>query len=174
MTEGLYMKYFVLTPTKSNAYGRASRMALYAYADAIKSENQQLAYDIIGWYMELEKSLTQPELAEDVKIDMLSSVYAPCGEVQPGEELDLPDDECVGTEPYENALTECENCQSTDIYLLDFVQDEWSKEFPQWCCRKCGEIFYDEEYPRKIKTEKEKKEMEAEERDRGLEEGCGC
>ncbi len=46
---GLLMKYFVLSPTKEGPYGRASRVALRAYAKAIREENQQLSDDLRKW-----------------------------------------------------------------------------------------------------------------------------
>lgn len=51
--EGLVMKYFVLTPTKRNAYGKASRLALMAYADAIEKVNPALKKDIHDWLVRI-------------------------------------------------------------------------------------------------------------------------
>lgn len=51
--DGLIMKYFILKPrAKDNAwdvYALASRMAMLAYAEAVQSENPQLAKELIGW-----------------------------------------------------------------------------------------------------------------------------
>ena len=47
--DGLRMKYFVLNPTKRDTYGKASRNALFAYADTVQDENTQLADDIRLW-----------------------------------------------------------------------------------------------------------------------------
>lgn len=43
------MKYFVLKPRGSSPYHHASRAAMYAYADAIEDENDQLAEDLRMW-----------------------------------------------------------------------------------------------------------------------------
>ena len=49
MGNGLQMKYFVLNPHKDNAYGRASRRALFAYAQEIAPENAEMASDLFHW-----------------------------------------------------------------------------------------------------------------------------
>ena len=49
MKEGLLLKYFVLKPKGGCPYGEASRMAMLAYAKAIKKENPQLAKDLKEW-----------------------------------------------------------------------------------------------------------------------------
>lgn len=46
---GLVMKYFVLNPSKDTPYGRASRVALIAYAEEIKKTNPMLSKDILDW-----------------------------------------------------------------------------------------------------------------------------
>ena len=46
---GLQMKYFVLKPSGDNAYARASREAMIAYAIAIKLENKKLADELREW-----------------------------------------------------------------------------------------------------------------------------
>lgn len=46
---GLIMKYFVLKPKGSDAYARASRNAMRAYALAIQDENKELAYSLWEW-----------------------------------------------------------------------------------------------------------------------------
>lgn len=51
---GLQLKYFVLNPTKEDAYGRASQEALVAYANAIRETNPILASDIMGWVNKLQ------------------------------------------------------------------------------------------------------------------------
>lgn len=51
--QGLQMKYFVLTPTKANEYGAASRAALKHYADIIEPENPQLADELRRWVYEI-------------------------------------------------------------------------------------------------------------------------
>ncbi len=49
MSEGLKMKYFVLNPTKKDAYGTASCEALLAYANSIEPTNYDLASDLREW-----------------------------------------------------------------------------------------------------------------------------
>lgn len=46
---GLFLKYFVLNPTKNTPYGEASRKALVAYAEAIDRENPKLAFELQSW-----------------------------------------------------------------------------------------------------------------------------
>jgi len=46
---GLMMKYFVLNPNKHDEYGEASRKAIVAYADSIKTTNSLLAHDLQQW-----------------------------------------------------------------------------------------------------------------------------
>ena len=46
---GLKMKYFVLSPTKMDAYGEASRAAIITYANAIYATNETLARDLLCW-----------------------------------------------------------------------------------------------------------------------------
>ncbi len=55
MSKGLQMKYFVLNPTKKDAYGIASREALTMYAMSINRENSDLADDIREWLTRLAK-----------------------------------------------------------------------------------------------------------------------
>jgi hypothetical protein len=47
--EGLKLKYFVLSPTKDDPYGEASRSTMLVYADEIKSFNMELANDLRSW-----------------------------------------------------------------------------------------------------------------------------
>lgn len=51
--QGLTMKYFVLTPTKKDAYGKASRLALMAYADSIEKTNPLLRQDLHDWLVRI-------------------------------------------------------------------------------------------------------------------------
>ncbi len=51
---GLQMKYFVLNPNKENPYGRASRIAILAYARSIRKENRGLAKDLEKWIATIE------------------------------------------------------------------------------------------------------------------------
>lgn len=46
---GLEMKYFVLKPSGSNRYARASRVAMRAYARSISTENSELAVSLEEW-----------------------------------------------------------------------------------------------------------------------------
>jgi hypothetical protein len=46
---GLQMKYFVLSPTKKDIYGKASRMAIYEYAKVIGKTNKKFSEDLINW-----------------------------------------------------------------------------------------------------------------------------
>jgi hypothetical protein len=46
---GLEMKYFVLNPNKDDAYGQASREAVFAYAESIKDENPKLSRQLKLW-----------------------------------------------------------------------------------------------------------------------------
>ena len=51
---GLVMKYFVLNPTKNDAYGRASNQAIRAYAKAIAPTNPEFANDLMNWMDKIE------------------------------------------------------------------------------------------------------------------------
>jgi hypothetical protein len=55
--EGLFMKYFVLSPTKKSPYGTASRVALLAYASTIRSTNPILAQHLTLWIDRIEAGL---------------------------------------------------------------------------------------------------------------------
>jgi len=52
---GLEMIYFVLTPCKTNNYGKASRKALLVYAKAIKKENPLLSTQLITWVANIKE-----------------------------------------------------------------------------------------------------------------------
>ena len=43
------MKYFVLKPSGSDAYAKASRAAMRAYANHIASENEELCDELREW-----------------------------------------------------------------------------------------------------------------------------
>ena len=47
--DGLTMKYFVLKPRGSDAYARASRDAMRAYAAAVQGENPALCDGLMLW-----------------------------------------------------------------------------------------------------------------------------
>ena len=55
---GLIMKYFVLTPTKDDAYGHASRQAMRTYAKEIYTENPILSDDLFQWASDAETEKT--------------------------------------------------------------------------------------------------------------------
>jgi len=55
---GLFLKYFVLSPTKNTPYGAASRKALLAYAEAIDGENPKLAFELQSWARHAEAKAT--------------------------------------------------------------------------------------------------------------------
>lgn len=57
LRKGLQMKYFVLTPTKNNAFGFASRAALRHYADCIHPTDPVLAKDLDRWVDNIELTL---------------------------------------------------------------------------------------------------------------------
>lgn len=54
---GLFLKYFVLNPTKDGPYGQASRKALLAYAEAIDQENPVLAHELVSWARQTEAEI---------------------------------------------------------------------------------------------------------------------
>lgn len=45
----LEMKYFVLKPKGDDAYARASRYAMWAYAERIRSDDAELADSLENW-----------------------------------------------------------------------------------------------------------------------------
>ena len=63
---GLMMKYFVLNPTKADAYGDASREALVAYRDAVMDLNPTLARDLTRWLRQIEQE-AEEQFREDEK-----------------------------------------------------------------------------------------------------------
>ena len=46
---GLQMKYFVLKPNGNDAYAKASRAAMRAYANHIANENKELCDELREW-----------------------------------------------------------------------------------------------------------------------------
>jgi hypothetical protein len=46
---GLQMKYFVLKPKGTDAFARASRRAMLAYADTVECEDKDLAQQLRRW-----------------------------------------------------------------------------------------------------------------------------
>jgi hypothetical protein len=59
---GLKMKYFILKPKGNNAYAKASRAAMKAYADSIQKENFLLALDLEKWLQKLSMGKTHPKI----------------------------------------------------------------------------------------------------------------
>lgn len=49
MSIGLLMKYFVLKPRGMDWHANASRVAMRAYAEAIKGHEPQLAAELLAW-----------------------------------------------------------------------------------------------------------------------------
>lgn len=49
MSDGLQMRYFILKPSGNEPHHAASRAALAAYAESIRSTNLQLADDLLKW-----------------------------------------------------------------------------------------------------------------------------
>ncbi len=68
---GLSMKYFVLAPTKSDAFGIASRDAMLTFANAIQNTNMELAMDLRKWVEDLDnvdkKELEEAKFDDDLK-----------------------------------------------------------------------------------------------------------
>ena len=65
---GLEMKYFVLKPKSKNVsdpYAKASRIALEAYAKAIRDINPILSYELSSWAN--KESFKESELAINEK-----------------------------------------------------------------------------------------------------------
>lgn len=60
--EGLKLKYFVLTPTKDDAYGAASRAAMLVYAKEIAHVNRELSYDLHGWEIACRHDITEEKI----------------------------------------------------------------------------------------------------------------
>lgn len=55
--KGLFMKYFVLSPYKDDAYGRASRAAIREYAAEIESVDKELSDSLDEWVNKIEEDL---------------------------------------------------------------------------------------------------------------------
>lgn len=49
MSDGLKMRYFVLKPKGHDVYAEASRLAMEAYAAAIKADNPELSTSLRSW-----------------------------------------------------------------------------------------------------------------------------
>lgn len=66
---GMYLKHFVLSPTKNDAYGVASRVAMIAYAEAVKEENPGLAYDLKMWEIGCKHNIAKAVLLKDANVN---------------------------------------------------------------------------------------------------------
>jgi len=55
--KGLRMKYFVLKPGVDSPFGKASRMAMLAYAKEIKWTDEQLSAGLEVWVGNIRSSL---------------------------------------------------------------------------------------------------------------------
>lgn len=49
VSEGLFMKYFVLKPRGNDLYASASRKAMRAYANHIKQDDPEFARELHEW-----------------------------------------------------------------------------------------------------------------------------
>ena len=58
---GLEMKYFVLKPSGTDAYAKASRIAMKAYANHIEAINKDLCDDLRNWADREAVEQLQPE-----------------------------------------------------------------------------------------------------------------
>lgn len=54
---GLISKYFVIKPKGNNAYAKASRDAMSAYANSIADENVFLSRDLREWVLREEEEI---------------------------------------------------------------------------------------------------------------------
>lgn len=57
MSDGLQMKYFVLKPQGDGPHAEASRAAMMAYAETIKSHNLALCDDLMKWVIREQQSV---------------------------------------------------------------------------------------------------------------------
>ena len=149
ITEGLFMKYFVLSPLKNTPYGKASRDALLEYAMSIQKHDRQLSHELNDWLYNINQKLDQDnpnpissEAAEDDKTpqDMSSAV-----ENDKPPKFEELGSQMIGYKTdgnYENAPEICPICKKSNIAFLDHDDGIC----PQWECHDCGEIFYDEHY----------------------------
>lgn len=66
---GLKMKYFVLKPKGgfNDAYAKASRAAIKAYADAVLAENPNLSHDLHMWVIEEQGAANREDLERRIE-----------------------------------------------------------------------------------------------------------
>ena len=62
---GLQLKYFVLKPKGNDPYAHASRMAMEAYANTIKLENETLAKELGEWILVEILALTKGDFDDN-------------------------------------------------------------------------------------------------------------
>jgi len=55
--KGLFLKYFVLNPNKKDWHGKASRVAIKAYADTMRQDNPVFAHDLDEWVKRIETEM---------------------------------------------------------------------------------------------------------------------
>lgn len=75
--EGLQMKYFVLKPKGNDIYAKASRAAMFTYANIIRADNPKFALDIYKWVVDeinlfIEKTIDAEKVDSfdvDTKVD---------------------------------------------------------------------------------------------------------
>ena len=66
-SEGLLMKYFVLSPRKRGPYGGASRAAIMAYSKAIRKENPIFADELVAYAFECYEHIAK--ICDDEEAD---------------------------------------------------------------------------------------------------------
>ena len=64
--KGLLMKYFVLKPSGTDAYAKASRTALYMYAASISEEDPELCGALREWADQESNAASLQEAKEDL------------------------------------------------------------------------------------------------------------
>lgn len=55
--KGLFIKYFILNPTKDDLNGEASREAMLRYAEIIEIEQPNLSNDLRRWHTQCVKDI---------------------------------------------------------------------------------------------------------------------
>ena len=62
MSDGIFMKYFVLNPWKEDEYGAASRAAIKEFARIIENENPKLCFDLKNWVIDIQAEINAKEI----------------------------------------------------------------------------------------------------------------
>ena len=155
MTNGLFMKYFVLSPLKDNPYGKASRDAILEYAIRIQGHDPQLSHELNEWLYNINQQLdrinSKPNASEategaETPSDIPTAIEktkVPESDESNGQDLIYESDG-----EYENAPEKCKVCGSINIMFLEHE----GGIYPQWECHDCGEIFYDDRYSNSSRT----------------------